>query len=114
MTYLNLEDKTVLKFDIEKKYYEILQPELLPFSMRDRLVDTEKTKKDDMSEIWFNNQDVISKFFYNRSLSVNREHQSDNIFLYWEKLKKGLSKTEPTLEQIHKRKSKDEDLGYGR
>ena len=74
MTYLNLEDTTVLKFDFEKRYYEILKPELLPFSMRGRISDTTKANSEDLPEIWFNNQDVISKFFYNRSLSVNREN----------------------------------------
>lgn len=74
MTYLKLEDTTVLKFDFEKRYYEILKPELLPFSMRGRISDTTKANSEDLPEIWFNNQDVISKFFYNRSLSVNREN----------------------------------------
>ena len=74
MTYLKLEDEIVLCFDLEKKYYKISKPELLPFSLRNRLIDTTKTKQKNMSEIWFNNQDLISKFFYNRSLSVNREN----------------------------------------
>lgn len=74
MTYLKLEDTEILKFDLEKKYYEIIRPELLPFSLRDRLIDTTECNKDDMSDIWFNNQDLISKFFYNRALSVNREN----------------------------------------
>ena len=74
MTYLKLEDKIILKFDFEDRYYEILRPELLPFSLRDRLVDTTRCKDKDLSKVWFNNQDALSKFFYNRSLSVRREN----------------------------------------
>ena len=74
-TLLKLENKTICKFDIEKKYYEVLHPELLPFSLRERLIDTTKLTADsDLSSIWYNNKDVLSHFFNNRSLSVKREN----------------------------------------
>lgn len=75
MVFLKLEDTTVLRFDLEKKYYEIPCPELLPFSLRDRLTQTtglEESEK--IPEIWFNNQEALATFFYNRSLSVKREN----------------------------------------
>ncbi|MCR4714285.1 MAG: hypothetical protein K5751_07890 [Treponemataceae bacterium] len=74
MTYLKLENKTVLKFEISNRHYEITAPELLPFPLRDTITDTTKEKKEDMSEIWFRNQEALSNFFYNRSLSVKREN----------------------------------------
>ena len=74
MTYLKLEDETVLKFDLSQRYYEITMPNLLPFTLRDNLIDTTKTQTQDMAEIWFRNQELLSTFFYNRSLSVKREN----------------------------------------
>ncbi|AEE17392.1 HipA family kinase [Treponema brennaborense] len=74
MTFMKLEDITVLKFDLNEKHYEILRPDLLPLTLRGSLVDTTRTVKADMSSIWFNNQELISTFFYNRSLSVKREN----------------------------------------
>ena len=73
MTLLKLENETILKFDFSKNIYEILHPELLPFSLRERLVDT--TKITDVSVLYstgFYNKDAISHFFRNRSLSVMR------------------------------------------
>lgn len=75
MTLLKLENETILKFDFSKNIYEILHPELLPFSLRERLVDT--TKITDVSALYstgFNNKDAIARFFRNRSLSVVREN----------------------------------------
>lgn len=74
MTYLKLEDTIVMKFDLNTKEYEVINPSLLPFSLRDRIIDTKKNLQPDMSQIWFNNQELLSNFFYNRSLSVNREN----------------------------------------
>lgn len=42
MFCLKLEDETVLKFDFEKNYYEVLHSELLPLTLRDALSDTTK------------------------------------------------------------------------
>ena len=75
MTLLILENETILKFDFSKNIYEILHPELLPFSLRERLVDT--TEITDVSVLYstgFYNKDAISHFFRNRSLSVMREN----------------------------------------
>lgn len=71
MLFLKLEDKTVLKFDFAKNYYEISQPKLLPFTLRDALSDT--TQNFDIN-IWFKNKELMSSFFMNRSLSVKREN----------------------------------------
>lgn len=75
MTLLKLENETILKFDFAKNIYEIIHPELLPFSIRERLVDTTKLSPDsDISSIWFHNKDALSHFFHSRSLSVKREN----------------------------------------
>ncbi|MBR3645517.1 MAG: hypothetical protein IKN54_03795, partial [Lachnospiraceae bacterium] len=71
MTFLKLEDKTILKFDLNNNYYEILFPDLLPLSLRDNLVDT--TNVSDIN-VWFNNKNLIAQFFNNRTLSVRREN----------------------------------------
>ncbi len=71
MIYLKLEDINVLKFDFSKNYYEIFYPELLPFTLRDRLKDTR-----DVSDVnvWFDNKELMASFFTNRSISVRREN----------------------------------------
>ena len=74
MTYLKLENKTVLSFDITKKVYKIFEPQLLPFCLRERLTDTTKIDDQNMSDVWFNNQEAISNFFFNRAISVKREN----------------------------------------
>ena len=74
MTYLKLENKTVCKFDLSQNHFEILEPDYLPFSLRDRLIDTTKVQNQNMSEIWFRNKELLSSFFYERTLSVNREN----------------------------------------
>lgn len=71
MFCLKLEDETVLRFDFEKNYYEVLHPELLPLTLRDALSDT--TKVSDLN-VWFRNKELMSSFFLNRSISVKREN----------------------------------------
>lgn len=71
MFCLKLEDETVLKFDFEKNYYEVLHSELLPLTLRDALSDT--TKVSDLN-VWFRNKELMSSFFLNRSISVKREN----------------------------------------
>lgn len=74
MTYLKLEDTTVLAFDLSKKRYEILAPNLLPFSLRGGLQADAGVQGERLLNIWFNNQELLSSFFHNRSLSVKREN----------------------------------------
>ena len=76
-TYLKLEDTNVLKFNTAEKIYEIQNASLLPFSLRNNIVDTRSlTTKNDNEKfnILFHNQETLSYFFYNRTLSVNREN----------------------------------------
>lgn len=71
MLYLKLEDIKVLKFDFSKNYYEIFYPELLPFTLRDRLKDTRGVSD---VNVWFDNKELMASFFTNRSISVRREN----------------------------------------
>lgn len=76
-TYLKLEDKPVLKFNIDQRVYEIQNSALLPFSLRNNIVDTRSlTNKSEHEKfnILFHNQESLAYFFYNRSLSVKREN----------------------------------------
>ena len=76
-TYLKLEDTNVLKFNTSERIYEIQNASLLPFSLRNNIVDTRSlaTKNDNEKlNILFHNQETLSYFFYNRTLSVNREN----------------------------------------
>jgi len=76
-TYLKLEDKPVLKFNIDQRVYEIQNYALLPFSLRNNIVDTRSlTNKSEHEKfnILFHNQESLAYFFYNRSLSVKREN----------------------------------------
>lgn len=75
MTYLKLEDTTVLCFNFDEHYYEIPHPELLPFYLRDNIHDTTKiTDEIRKIEIGYENQIQITDYFSSRSLSVNREN----------------------------------------
>ncbi|MBR3544319.1 MAG: hypothetical protein IKN82_11595 [Treponema sp.] len=74
MTYLKLNDTTVLEFDIAKKFYKIHNPELLPFPLRDRIIDTQNLDLQNAYQAAFDNQTAISNFFHNRTLSVRREN----------------------------------------
>lgn len=71
MICLKLENETVLRFDFQRNYYEVLRPELLPFTLRDSLADT--THNSDI-DVWFRNKELMASFFMNRSLSVKREN----------------------------------------
>ena len=39
MTYLKLKDKIVLYFDVDSGVYKIQEPALLPFQLRDGMID---------------------------------------------------------------------------
>ena len=75
MTFLKLEDITVMEFDIKEKYYKVHRPDLLPFSLRNCLSDTTSiTDKEKLLEAGFENKELLAAFFLNRSISIKREH----------------------------------------
>ena len=71
MIYLKLEVTNVMCFDFSKNYYEIFHPELLPFTLRDRIKDTRGISD---INVWFDNKELMVSFFTNRSISVRREN----------------------------------------
>ena len=73
LMYLKLQDKTIMIFNSREGFFKILDNNLLPYNLRDNIIDTS-----DMENITI---DVINKnaytlfdFFSNRSLSINREN----------------------------------------
>ena len=76
MTYLKLQNKTILEFDLDELIFDVKEPQLLPFSLRGKFISSENLAADNKTRIKqiTSNNDLLKSFFYNRSLSVKREN----------------------------------------
>ena len=86
LTYLKLKDTVLLEYNLEENFFHILNNNLLPFSLRDKLIDTVSVDEEDakaLSKIYINNLSCLEEFFTNRSLSLSREN-AKNILNYLE------------------------------
>lgn len=73
--FLKLQNKTLLEFDMEKGYYKVYEPDLLPFCIRNRIEDNSlKSGDSDYFKIAYKNSIEMNTFFSGRVLSVNREN----------------------------------------
>ncbi len=71
MSYLKLRDETVLEFDLNEGDFLIHNPQMLPFSLRDNMVDS-REHKDYRSFV--RNYQVLMNFFHGRCLSIQRKN----------------------------------------
>ena len=71
MSFLKLGNKTVLEFDLDEGEYSIYESDLLPFSLRDNLIDSKKEKN---ARTAIKNYRALMGFFRGRALSVKREN----------------------------------------
>lgn len=73
LMYLKLHDKTILTYNSDSGYYKVHDNEFLPFILRDRITDTSDSEINPLN-IVIKNQDTLSVFYMNRSLSIYREN----------------------------------------
>ena len=71
-TYLKLQDTTVLEFNTQEGYFNVLEPALLPYILKDRVVSSQNDYKQGIK-----NQTALLDFFSTRSLSVKRENAKE-------------------------------------
>lgn len=71
MTYLKLKDKIVLYFDVDSGVYKIQEPVLLPFQLRDGMMDLDGNGTIVQT---IKNYNALMRFFGSRALSVKREN----------------------------------------
>lgn len=71
-TYLKLQDKTIMEFNVSKGYYNIKEPELLPFPLRNRIENCNAG-----CEASTDNNFLFMSFLSNRTLNINRENAKD-------------------------------------
>ena len=71
MTYLKLKDKIVLYFDVDSGVYKIQEPALLPFQLRDGMIDLDGNGTIVQT---IKNYNALMRFFGSRALSVKREN----------------------------------------
>ena len=71
MTYLKLKDKIVLYFDVDSGVYKIQEPVLLPFQLRDGMMDLDGNGTILQT---IKNYNALMRFFGSRALSVKREN----------------------------------------
>lgn len=80
VTYLKLQDKTVLSFNTTELYFKIHDKNLLPFMLRDSIADTsgegmlDSLPLKDAQRVIRQNETALGRFLSFRSLSVNREN----------------------------------------
>lgn len=72
--YLKLHDKTLLAYDRENAEYKVYENALLPFTLRDSVKDTTELFESDKYRAAIKNSEQLTKFFTERSLSINREN----------------------------------------
>ena len=73
-TYLKLQDKTLIAFDRENAEYEVYENDLLPFVLRDTVKNTTNLAESEKYKVAIKNSEQLTKFFTERSLSINREN----------------------------------------
>lgn len=73
-TYLKLQDKTLLAYDRENAEYKVYENNLLPFTLRDSVKDTTGLSESDKYKAAIKNSEQLTRFFTERSLSINREN----------------------------------------
>ena len=73
LMYLKLQNKTIMSYDSPSGYFKIYNNELLPIILRDRITDTSDSEINPLN-IVIKNQDTLSVFYMNRSLSIYREN----------------------------------------
>ena len=73
-TYLKLQDKTLMAFDRENAEYKVYENDLLPFVLRDTVKDTTNLPDAEKYKVAIKNSEQLTKFFTERSLSINREN----------------------------------------
>ena len=71
MTYSKLKDKIVLYFDVDSGVYKIQEPALLPFQLRDGMIDLDGNGTIVQT---IKNYNALMRFFGSRALSVKREN----------------------------------------
>ena len=71
MTYLKLKDKNVLYFNVDSGIYKIQEPALLPFQLRDSMLDLDGSGTITQT---IKNYNALMRFFGSRTLSVKREN----------------------------------------
>lgn len=71
MTYLKLKDKTVLYFNVDSGVYRVVEPALLPFQLRDGILDLDGNGTITQT---IKNYNALMRFFGSRTLSVKREN----------------------------------------
>jgi len=67
---LMLQDNCVMEFNLEDYYFKILQPELLPFSLRNQIKDSNKSNSFEI----IRTLDLVRSFFSKRVLSLSRDN----------------------------------------
>ena len=72
MSYLKLQDEIVLEFNVDSGFYKVYNNDLLPFALRDGILDT--TKNEVSYRQIQQNYSLLMDFFANRTLSVKREN----------------------------------------
>ena len=67
MTYLKLQNKTILEFDLDELIFDVKEPQLLPFSLRGKFISSENLAADNKTRIKqiTSNNDLLKSFFYN-------------------------------------------------
>lgn len=71
MTYLKLKDKIILYFNVDSGIYRIQEPALLPFQIRDGMLDLDGNGTITQT---ITNYNALMRFFGSRTLSVKREN----------------------------------------
>lgn len=72
-SYLKMQDTVVMEFNISDGYYKLFRPDLMPFIIRNSIIDTSEEKNINPMNI-IKNANAMFEFYTHRSLSINREN----------------------------------------
>lgn len=75
ITYLKLQNKTVMEYDMDTGYYKVLEKGMLPFRLRGKIENVASEKEN--GKIASANKDAMMDFFSNRKLSVERTNAKE-------------------------------------
>ena len=73
LMYLKIQDKTIMIFNSKESFFKILDNNLLPYNLRDNIIDT-SNMENITADIINTNAYALFDFFSNRGLSINREN----------------------------------------
>ena len=82
--YLMRGDKKVLKFDLAEGIFEVYLPQLMPLTMRNKIIDTRNSEKFSCKEIgiFLNNSDIMFHYLSSRVLNLDRKNAKKILNCY--------------------------------